>query len=228
LLDLSFEAQINFDDEGFVVRAEELLDNRKINNVSVYLETLRGLYTQVSMGDKSKIDDLVSELEKQSKNLKNQLKPSHLVTTLNFYEFLYGHYLNVIPLVKYRNVHLSKLSLGQKATVLIKIYLAWGDEPIIIDSHDDHLDNAYIMEELIGSIRYAKRYRQVILVSNNGNVVINSDAEQIILAERDDGGRITYLTGSIENPVIRDKALTVLEGGYEAFKKRQQKYRISF
>lgn len=227
LSDLNFEAQVTFNESTFKARAEELLDNRKVDDVANLLTEIINIYGQVTSGDRTKITELVDKVEIQNVSLKVQLKPSHLVTALKFYEFLFGHYLSVIPLVKYHNVNLSKLSLGQKATVLIKIYLAWGDEPIIIDSHDDHLDNAYIMEELIGSIRHAKKYRQVILVSNNGNVVINSDAEQIILAERDNNSRITYISGSIENPIIRDKALIVLEGGYDAFKRRQQKYRIN-
>ena len=117
------------------------------------------------------------------------------------------------------------MSLGQKATVLIKTYLALCSHPIVIDSHDDHLDNEFIMQELVGAIRQAKTYRQVILASNNGNVVINSDAEQIIIANREKGS-ISYQSGSLENPSIRERALKVLEGGEAAFRKRQEKYRI--
>jgi hypothetical protein len=127
--------------------------------------------------------------------------------------------------VTYKKTRLSKLSLGQKATVLMKIYLAQGTDPIVIDSHDDHLDNEFIMEELVGAIRQATGYRQVILASNNGNVVINSDADQIIIANRIDG-EISYESGSIEAPVIRERALKVLEGGDLAFRRRQQKYRL--
>jgi len=81
------------------------------------------------------------------------------------------------------------------------------------------------MDELVKAIRQAKNYRQVILASNNGNVVINSDAEQIIIANRSDG-LISYISGSIENPTIRDRSVKVLEGGPEAFRQRQQKYRL--
>ena len=125
----------------------------------------------------------------------------------------------------YKKTALNRLSLGQKATVLLKIYLAEGAYPIVIDSHDDHLDNEFIMEELVGAIREAKTFRQVILASNNGNVVINSDAEQIIIANRE-AGEISYYAGSMGNPKIRERALRVLEGGESAFKKRQEKYRI--
>ena len=48
------------------------------------------------------------------------------------------NYFSVTPVVKYKNTSIDKLSLGQKATVLLKIYLAQDDRPIIIDSHDDH------------------------------------------------------------------------------------------
>lgn len=168
---------------------------------------------------------MVSETERLSNELKSKLKSSTAITVGDFYAFLYGNYMSVTPIVRYKKTSLSKLSLGQKATVLIKIYLAQGDKPIIIDSHDDHLDNEFIMDELVSAIREAKRYRQIILVSNNGNVVINSDAEQVVLANIDNG-EISYISGSIEEPSVRDRALEVLEGGAEAFKKRQQKYRM--
>jgi sulfur carrier protein ThiS len=82
------------------------------------------------------------------------------------------------------------------------------------------------MSELVEALREAKKHRQVIIVSNNGNVVVNSDAEQLIISSRDNNGIISYISGSLEYPPIRDRALAVLEGGYEAFNKRQQKYRI--
>jgi len=178
----------------------------------------------VAEGDESKINELVEEVERCNKEYKTKIKGTP-VTSGDFYDLLYGNYMNVMPVVKYKKTYLEKLSLGQKATVLIKIYLAHGDKPIIIDSHDDHLDNEFIMDELVKAIRQAKSYRQIILVSNNGNVVINSDAEQIVIANRSNG-KIAYISGAIENPTIRDRALKVLEGGPEAFQKRQQKYRL--
>ncbi len=231
LSDIEFIAEMTFDAEGVLKNAEDVLDNRK---VIVYPEgdgwvfkRMIEIYGQITAGDTTKADELVEEVERLNNELKPKIKSSSAVNVGDFYKFLYTNYLNVLPVVKYKNTRINKLSLGQKATVLIKIYLAEGDNPIIIDSHDEHLDNAYIMEELTGSIREAKKYRQVIMVSNNGNIVVNSDAEQLIIAERNDEGEISYIAGSIENPTIREKAIKVLEGGPEAFKKRQQKYRIS-
>ncbi len=229
LSDIDFVAEVLFDDQAFLKKAESILDNRKIEVMGddrnpPAFENFIKLAHAVVDGDESKIDELVEEVERCDKEYKTKIK-STPVTTGDFYDLLYGNYMCVMPVVKYKKTYLEKLSLGQKATVLIKIYLAHGDKPIIIDSHDDHLDNEFIMDELVRAIRQAKSYRQVILVSNNGNVVINSDAEQIVVANRNNG-KITYISGAIENSTIRDRALRVLEGGSEAFRKRQQKYRL--
>ncbi len=229
LSDLSFGVKIQFDSDRFLQTAEDVMDNRKVevagkNGESIFAKFLI-LMKEVIEGDETKIVDLVAEVDKLNLEHKDKLKSSKAISIGDFYSFLYADYLSVTPTVQYKNTSLSKLSLGQKATVLIKIYLAQGDKPIIIDSHDDHLDNEFIMDELVRAIRQAKTYRQVILASNNGNVVINSDAEQIIIANRDNG-EISYISGSIENPIIRDRAVKVLEGGSEAFRQRQQKYRL--
>jgi hypothetical protein len=171
-------------------------------------EDLQTFYRHVTSGDESAIVRLVAETNSLCEEMKPKLKSSRGISTGSLYRCLYGRYLNVVPAVRYKQTALNKLSLGQKATVLIKIYLAQGSNPIIIDSHDDHLDNEFIMEELVGAIREAKGYRQVILASNDGNVVINSDAEQVIVAQRDQG-RISYLSGSIENPLIRERAFRI-------------------
>ncbi|MBV6518791.1 MAG: hypothetical protein DCC43_01835 [Candidatus Brocadia sp.] len=230
LSDLNFGTKIHFDSAKFLQTAEDVMDNRKVTVTSKegksMFDDLFAIIDSILNGDENNIDNFVVEVEKLNKEYKNKLKSSQAITISDFYRFLFGNYFSVIPIVKYKNTHLSKLSLGQKATVLIKIYLAQGDKPIIIDSHDDHLDNEFIMDELVKAIRQAKNYRQVILASNNGNVVINSDAEQIIIANRNNG-LISYISGSIENPVIRDRAVKVLEGGSDAFRQRQQKYRLN-
>lgn len=229
LSDLNFDARIYYNKNKYVETAEQLLDNRKVKiggkgEESIFAD-LFTITDSILKDSENSIRNYVDEIERLNIEYKSKIKGTQDITIRNYYELLYGNYFEIIPTVKYKNTPISKLSLGQKATVLIKIYLAQGDKPIIIDSHDDHLDNEFIMDELVKAIRQAKQYRQIILASNNGNVVINSDAEQIIIANRKDG-RISYTSGSIENPLIYERAVHVLEGGPEAFKRRQQKYRL--
>lgn len=230
LADIDFVAEIRFDSETLLNAAKGVLDNRKVDiggdgTGGSEFEDLINLARTVADGDASEVENLVAETERLNAVLRGKTK-AEPVTVGDLYDVLYHSYMTVVPVVKYKRTTLEKLSLGQKATVLIKIYLAHGDKPIIIDSHDDHLDNEFIMDELVRAIRRAKVNRQVILVSNNGNVVVNSDAEQIVVANRENG-TISYLAGSLENSEIRERALRVLEGGEIAFKKRQEKYRVA-
>ena len=231
LADIEFVAEVIFDESRLLRDAEVILDNRQVEVVgderspSIF-KSLRDCYKRVENGDDDIIHDLVLEVARLAEETRTKIKRAKSISSVNLYQCLYARYLSVHPSIRYKKTALSRLSLGQKATVLIKIYLAQGTKPIIVDSHDDHLDNEFIMHELVGAIRQAKKFRQVILASNNGNVVINSDAEQVILAESRDG-EISYLAGSLENPEIRNRALKVLEGGADAFRRRQEKYRLT-
>ena len=234
LNDLEFTAELIFDDGRFFETMAELVDLRRIkikgitdadSDVTFYKDALAELVAAPS-AEKAKIIATEKINELLSKIVPNQ-KKAETISRRTIYDSIFADYLSVMPSVKYKKVKLPKLSLGQKATVLIKIYLAQGESPIVIDSHDDHLDNEFIMEELVKAIRQAKQHRQIIIVSNNGNVVVNSDAEQVIIASRDDQGEISYTSGSLENPTLRPKLLGVLEGGKVAFSKRQQKYRLN-
>ena len=238
LKDLSFLVHVRFARGTFEARAEELFDNRTVLVREVdgrqgdFESLLRSIEAVVSFeGDVESegfallLSALDDQVEATYSKLSTKIKSSFVADSTRFHELLVGDYFSVEPVVEYKGAEVSKLSLGQKATVLVKIHLAQGDRPIIIDSHDDHLDNEFIMDELIDALRSAKRYRQIILASNNGNVVVNSDADQVILSRITDQ-TISYSSGSLENPEVRQRALKVLEGGEAAFRRRQDKYRL--
>lgn len=231
LADLEFRAVLQFDGAALIGSAGDVVDNRQVEVVgtekvpSVFSHLLVLYESLASTGEPTYVEPLVLETARLAGELRDKLKRARGITATALYRSLYSLYLSVAPSVLYKRTRLDRLSLGQKATVLLKIYLAQGTAPIVIDSHDEHLDNEFIMEELVDAIREAKQYRQVILASNNGNMVINSDAEQIVVAQRQDTG-ICYTAGSIENPVVRELALKVLEGGVDAFRSRQAKYGI--
>ena len=77
----------------------------------------------------------------------------------------------------------------------------------------------------------AKSKRQVIIVTHNANLVINTDADQIIVAEagpHHTGGLppITYSAGGLENAAIRKAVCDILEGGEAAFRERARRLRV--
>jgi hypothetical protein len=63
--------------------------------------------------------------------------------------------------------------------------------------------------------------------THNANLVVNADAEQVIVARLDLGNVKPYLSGSIENPKINESIRDILEGGEAAFRQRERKYQKS-
>ena len=79
------------------------------------------------------------------------------------------------------------------------------------------------MSDLVSIFKKIKKYRQVIIVSHNANLVVNADSEQVIVAKNEDS-TLSYIAGSLENPTINEQICKILEGGKEAFEKRERKY----
>lgn len=134
-------------------------------------------------------------------------------------------YIKVYPILKYKGKNLHKISIGQKGTVYLKMKLATEafSKPIIFDQPEDDLDNQFIIKELVDLFKELKKYRQVIIITHNANLVINADAEQVIVA-KNDNEKLKYTSGSLENIEINKQICEILEGGKEAFKNRERKY----
>lgn len=229
---IEFKSSLIFDFKKFVEMGEDILDLRtvresKTQKVSLLeselfkdiINALREI-TKTESND-SGVDKLTEVMKQKIAELLKTKKSTR--TNEHLYEWFFDDYFSLNTETYFNKIFLEKLSLGQKCTVLLKVYLAQGENPIFIDQPDDNLDNEFIMRELIQAIRKAKTNRQVIIASNNANVVINSDAEQIIVAEYKNG-EIFYTLGAIEEPIIREKAIHILEGGRIAFEAREKKY----
>ena len=136
-------------------------------------------------------------------------------------------YLTTSPIITYNGKPLDRLSVGQRGTVYLCLKLATDafSKPIIFDQPEDDLDNKFIVEELVDVFKDLKQYRQIIIVTHNANLVVNSDAEQVIIASNEEE-KLSYLSGSLETPQILEEVCKVLEGGTDAFEKRKNKYRL--
>jgi len=136
--------------------------------------------------------------------------------------------------ISYDSVDIRKLSPGTRGIVLLLLYLALDDaddRPLIIDQPEENLDPKSVFEELVSLFIAAKAKRQVIMVTHNANLVINTDADQIIVAKagpnRLDGlPPITYVAGGLENVGVRKAVCEILEGGETAFQERARRLRV--
>jgi ABC-type cobalamin/Fe3+-siderophores transport system ATPase subunit len=142
----------------------------------------------------------------------------------------------------------SSMTPGKQALFALTLILDESNDswPLLIDQPEDDLDSRSIYNNIAAFLKNKKRERQIIMVSHNANLVIGSDSEQLIIANKhgDDrknknGQMFNYLSGSLENTNsrskseiiletcgIREHACDILDGGEEAFEKRKNMYRI--
>lgn len=141
---------------------------------------------------------------------------------------------------------LGNMSPGKKGIILFQLFLHMSSSrnPILIDQPEDNLDNRTVYKELNDFIKEKKLERQIIIVSHNSNLVVSTDSENVIVAHqnslRESRPKFEYTNGSLENTFknsatdlhilekqgIREHVCEILEGGVEAFKKREKKYSI--
>ncbi len=136
--------------------------------------------------------------------------------------------------INFDGVPIERLSPGTRGIVLLLLYLALDrhdQRPLLIDQPEENLDPNSVYHELVPHFREARKRRQVIVVTHNANLVVNTDVDQVIVAEsvrdsEDSLPSITYRSGSLENPEIRHRVCDILEGGERAFLERERRYRL--
>jgi energy-coupling factor transporter ATP-binding protein EcfA2 len=119
---------------------------------------------------------------------------------------------------------ITKCSHGQRNTAVLDILLSLPELGLIIDQPEDELDNAYLYNHLITSLRKIKNKRQIIAPTHNPNIPVSGDAENVICLQNND--EILEIThqGSIDNIGIIEQVQNNMEGGKEAFERRIWKY----
>ena len=94
---------------------------------------------------------------------------------------------------------------------------------LLIDQPEDNIDNEARYAQLTKWVRKQKYNRQIILVTHDANIVINGDAECVIIANHL-GDKFDYEFGALEYKDILDKAAVILDGGKTAIHRRMEKY----
>lgn len=114
-------------------------------------------------------------------------------------------------------------SPGQKTAAILAFLLAHGDEPIILDQPEDDLDNLLIYDLIVKQLRQNKLRRQIIVVTHNPNIVVNGDAEFVMVLDVANGQTYIQPYGCLQEQCVRDAICSVMEGGREAFEQRYRR-----
>jgi len=125
---------------------------------------------------------------------------------------------------------LEALSTGQKATAVLLLLLLESEAPLIVDQPEDDLDNRFITEGVVPTMRQEKRRRQFLFSTHNANIPVLGDAELILGLVASGEGKEGHAKiapehmGSIDSRPVRELVEEILEGGKDAFEMRRSKY----
>ena len=125
---------------------------------------------------------------------------------------------------------IEALSTGQKATAVLLLLLLESEAPLVVDQPEDDLDNRFITDGVVPTMRDEKRKRQFVFSTHNANIPVLGDAELIIglsTGVQNDAvmGRVNqHHMGSIDMQPVREMVEEILEGGKTAFEMRREKY----
>jgi hypothetical protein len=87
------------------------------------------------------------------------------------------------------------------------LFLAAGDEPLIVDTPEEGLDNEGVYAELVPLFRREKEKRQILIVTHNANLPVNADAEGIFALEA-----AGYVLDDRLSSILQDSGVNVSEG----------------
>ena len=230
LIEVKYELNINALEKVFNDFENKLSIQGKISS---FRKTFIEYISQVSLGDVLELKNSKDFIEKIGNKSTQAYKAIIEIfsdnTNFQIYKLLIEKEFrnikdNKVLKVYYDEKPLDNSSFGQKCTAAIVILLSLGNNPVIIDEHEAHLDSSLIANYLVELIKQQKEQRQIIFATHNANFVLNADAELIIKLENNNG------TTNVENFTIEDLAhrddLLKLEGGKEAFMKRERKYNL--
>jgi len=119
---------------------------------------------------------------------------------------------------------LEALAHGQKCTVVLMVSMAEGDSPMIVDQPEDALHAPWIEDYIVTTLRSDRDRRQCIFATRSANVLVSADAEQVIAMASTARAGWVQETGGLDRFSTRKLVLYHVEGGENAFHRRQAKY----
>lgn len=243
---LSFSVRRSVDVEAWAMAGENLLDLRKLGPFKGK-GTLRDiakaeLAPAWERGTSTEVADAMAGFRDKHEQALIEHAPvertnrdAYMQWARSISDWLYDtSHVTVSYSLRYEAVEIEQLSPGTRGIVLLLLYVAVDtddDRPLIIDQPEENLDPKSIYDDLVERFKTARLRRQIIVITHNANLVVNTDADQVIVAKCGPHRpgylpELSYQSGGLENPAIRKEVCEILEGGETAFKERAKRLRV--
>lgn len=242
---LELKATLNFDIDIFSTNFSDLFD-RRITFVKTFGNFFDNsneyIFTETAhLANVQSIFSTLSKIDNEEIRFKKGITPNHALTKL------FDNYFTIDYSIQHNGEDILQMSPGKRGLVLLELilHISNATHPILIDQPEDNLDNRTIYNELKDFIKERKHKRQIILVTHNANLLVGTDAENVIVCNQD-GQQVgkdnmefqfEYVSGAFEHSFIdeskqgvlykfgiKEHICDILEGGRDAFLKRERKY----
>jgi len=125
--------------------------------------------------------------------------------------------------IAFNGTPIERLSLGQRATLILRLLTSLKRYPImLLDQPEDDLDNETIFRNVVEPLLERKQHCQFVIATHNANIPVLGDAEQIHACREVEHGKYGHQSGSLDSPVMSQTIVNIMEGGAEAFLRRQK------
>lgn len=242
--ELVLDCELIFDVDNFS-QFTNLFDNRtRLNTVFHRIFDDNNVFIYQQDNHIQTIETIFREF-KLEENIRIKLKSKVGLDEI-FYKLM-GDYFIIKYSINYKGENILQMSPGKRGLILLQLilHISNATHPILIDQPEDNLDNRTIFDELKEFIMSKKSQRQIIMVTHNANLVVSTDAENIVVANQSGQQKgkdmkeflFEYVTGSLEFSFtddteegilfkcgIKEHVCDILEGGKEAFQQRERKY----
>ena len=120
----------------------------------------------------------------------------------------------------------DELSTGQKCAVTLPIVLSEKERTLILDQPEDHLDNAFLVQNIVTGLNGRRSNgAQTIVATHNANIPVLGSADNVIVLSSDGMTGSVDVQGTFDSDPIVDKITRLMEGGRDAFARRFAFYR---
>jgi ABC-type cobalamin/Fe3+-siderophores transport system ATPase subunit len=118
----------------------------------------------------------------------------------------------------------SRLSLGQRCTVVLPLLLAQDPDIAVLDQPEDHLDNAFIVDTVVDVLRSRRDSAQRVIATHNANIPVLGEADHLTVLASSGSRAFVAEEGRLDDSHVVGAITRLMEGGAEAFRKRADFY----
>jgi hypothetical protein len=221
--------RVTIEQSGHLGQYRALLE-QSLTGVRIYRPTVAGriverimpaeLVALIRRGDADGLAQRAGLNDEQARKVVDALKSTETLFTLETVELADRPRIELKDGEGYKDS--AALSTGQKCTTILPILLLDSDTPLLVDQPEDNLDNRFVCESVVESIRKVKSSRQLVFVTHNPNIPVLADAERVFVLESDGEHARKAVEGDVDG--CRDAIVNLLEGGEQAFMRRQERY----